>query len=249
MQKLLLPLLVASAVSAERHRLRAPHGSDGSDAAPTAAHQQTWQQAAPAAVGGSKQTTVSCPDRGDCTKALQSVLSDTSVGEVVVPAGGGPWAVGPLFIYRSHLALTLQPGVVLYAKQGDFKNTGDNLLRIKSDMGHGHVKNITIIATGATLRMRKMEYLPPKYVKAEWRHTLGIFGASDVTVIGGTYLESGGDGIYVDGGGLTNYSENVLLQSVTTDAAWRNGLSVISAVNLTVVDAVFKNTNGARLPI
>ena len=78
------------------------------------------------------------------------------------------------------------------------------------------------------------------------RHTLSILGASDVTVIGGTYLEAGGDGIYVDRGGLSNYSHNVLLRGVTTDRAWRNGLSVISAINLTVEDAIFKRTNGTN---
>ena len=45
---------------------------------------------------------------------------------------------------------------------------------------------------------------------------------------------------------MSNYSSNVLLSGVTTDGAWRNGLSVISAINLTVVDSVFKNTNGTN---
>lgn len=99
------------------------------------------------------------------------MLSDEALDDIIVPKdNGGPWAVGPLYIYRSNIKLTLQPGVVLYAKAGEFNMTGDCLLRIKSDMGHGHVQNVTIVATGATLRMRKMEYLPPVYEKSEWRH-------------------------------------------------------------------------------
>ena len=50
----------------------------------------------------------------------------------------------------------------------------------------------------------------------------------------------------VDSGGVSNFSRNVLLRQVTTDSAWRNGLSVISAINLTVVDSIFKNTNGTN---
>lgn len=197
---------------------------------------------------GSGKVTVDCPDKRDCTVAVQAALSNVAVDEVIIPpaAADEPWAVGPLYIYRSNLRLTLLPKAVLYAKQGEFKKGGDCLLRIRSDMGHGHVHNVTVLATGATLRMRKMEYVPPDYRKAEWRHTLSILGASDVTVVGGTYLESGGDGIYVDGGGHTNHSLNVLLSAVTVDSAWRNGLSVISAVNLTVKDSVFKNTNGTN---
>ena len=195
----------------------------------------------------SARTVVSCPDKSDCTAAIQSALSNGALDDIVIPSStGSPWAVGPLFIHRSHLRLTLEPGAVLFAKQGDFKKTGDCLLQIKSDMGHGHVSNVTIVATGATLRMRKMEYLPPAYEKAEWRHTLSINGASDVTVIGGTFLEAGGDGIYVDGGGLSNYSRNILLSRVTADGAWRNGLSVISAINLTVADSTFQNTAGTN---
>ena len=200
-----------------------------------------------AAPRGSARSVVSCPDKSDCTAAIQSALSNEALDDIVIPSSdGSPWAVGPLFIHRSHLRLTLEPGAVLFAKQGDFKKTGDCLLQIKSDMGHGHVSNITIVATGATLRMRKMEYLPPAYEKAEWRHTLSINGASDVTVIGGTYLEAGGDGIYVDGGGLSNHSRNILLSRVTADGAWRNGLSVISAINLTVADSTFQNTAGTN---
>lgn len=197
--------------------------------------------------------TVACADRSDCTAALQAALSDVSLDDIVVPAAAAqargsdePWAVGPLFIHRSDVRLTLEPGVQLVAKQGEFKKTDECLLQIKSDMGHGHVQNVTIVATGATFRMRKMDYLPPEYEKGEWRHTLSINGASDVTVIGGTFLEAGGDGIYVDSGGVSNFSRNVLLRQVTTDSAWRNGLSVISAINLTVVDSIFKNTNGTN---
>ena len=189
-----------------------------------------------------------CPDpETDCTAALQAALTDTSLDHVVVPATGYPWSVRPLFIYRSDLRLTLRPGAELLARAGEFKGTGDSLLTIESDRGgHGHVSNVTVVATGATLRMRQMDYLPPAYQKAEWRHTLQIRGASDVTIEGGTYAESGGDGIYVADGGLANFSSNVLIRGATTSRAWRNGLSVISAVNLTVADSSFLRTNGTN---
>jgi hypothetical protein len=189
-----------------------------------------------------QEVTVKCPDKSDCTKPLQAALSDKAVDHVIVPAeqNGEPWAVGPLFIYRSNVTLTLAAGVVLYAKEGEFQPTSCALLTIKFG------KNVSLIATGATLRMRKMEYLPPRYTKAEWRHTLLIAGASDVAIIGGTYLESGGDGILIGGGGGVSHSHNVLLSGVTTDRAWRNGLSVISVINLTVHNSTFKNTNGTN---
>lgn len=112
-----------------------------------------------------RTTTVDCPDKSDCTKFLQAALSSTT-HDIVVPVGNGtPWAVGPQYIHHSHARLTLQPSVVLYAKQGEFKKPDESLLAIKS------VQNVTVVATGATLRMRKMEYLPPGYIKGEWRHS------------------------------------------------------------------------------
>ena len=54
-----------------------------------------------------------------------------------------------------------------------------------------------------------------------------VLGASDVAILGGTFLEAGGDGIYV---GFANHSRNILLSGVTTDSAWRNSLSVISSI-------------------
>ena len=182
----------------------------------------------------------------DCTAALQSALSDCGLSHVVVRGGGVPWSVGPLFIHRSNIMLTLEPGAVLFAKKGEFKNTGDSLLTIESDRGHGHVSNVTVVAHGATLKMRQMDYLPPAYAKGEWRHTLQIRGASDVAIYGGTYAHSGGDGIYVADGGLANFSRNILIAGATTSHAWRNGLSVISAVNLTVAGCSFLDTNGTN---
>ena len=109
--------------------------------------------------------------------------------------------------------------------------------------------SLTINATGAILRMRKLEYLPPRYAVGEWRHLLSIRGASGVSVIGGTWIDAGGDGMYIADDHSTegsNASCDVLLEGVRVVGAWRNGLSVISAMRLRVKDSSFTDTNGTN---
>ena len=109
--------------------------------------------------------------------------------------------------------------------------------------------SLTIHATGAMLRIRKLEYVPPRYAVGEWRHLLSIRGASGVSVIGGTWIDAGGDGMYIADGHSkegSNASFDVLLEGVRVAGAWRNGLSVISAVRLRVKDSSFTDTNGTN---
>jgi hypothetical protein len=85
---------------------------------------------------------------------------------------------------------------------------------------------------------------------------LSITGASNITVEGGTYSDSGGDGVMVAGGGRwvkngtvydrTNFSTGVTLRAMTVSRAWRNGLSVISAKDLLVEDCTFQDTAGTN---
>ena len=75
-------------------------------------------------------------------------------------------------------------------------------------------------------------YLPPVYKLAEWRHVLSIVSSHNVTVVGGTLSDAGGDGIEVSGGNhpsLANFSSDVTLRGLIISRAWRNGLSIISA--------------------
>ena len=65
-------------------------------------------------------------------------------------------------------------------------------------------------------------------------------GAKHITVSGLTAKKMWGDGFYVAG------AEDVRFCSVTADANRRQGLSVIAADGLLVLNSVFKNTHGTR---
>jgi hypothetical protein len=187
--------------------------------------------------------TVHCADRFNCTEPIQTAL-DFGASSITISNGHGsslPMSVEPLFVRRSDCTITLSPGVELLAMAGQFHGLYDSLVTVIN------ASNVTLIATGATLRMRKSDYLPPLYKKGEWRMALQIRASRGVTVIGGRYIDAGGDAVYIDGGaGLFNPPSNIVLDGLYCDSAWRNGMSVISAVNLTVRNSVFIRTNGTN---
>ena len=87
----------------------------------------------------------------DSTEAIQAAI-DSGAPKVTIPFMGNPWIVRPLKM-RDDLELVLEPGVILYAKQGEFLGRGDSLLAATN------ASNIKITGYGATIRMRHKEYM------------------------------------------------------------------------------------------
>ena len=66
-------------------------------------------------------------DSEDATDALQGAI-DSKAKKVIVPFMGEPWTVRPIML-RSHLELVFEPGVMVLAKKGEFKDEFQLLLR------------------------------------------------------------------------------------------------------------------------
>lgn len=175
-------------------------------------------------------------DREDATDAVQAAI-DSGARHVVIPFVGKPWIVRPLRL-RSHLDLTLEPGVLLLAKRGEYKGTGDSLLSMVD------AEDVTIRGYGATARMWKKDYQQPPYEKAEWRMGLRILGSKNVLVEGLRIESSGGDGIYISGTANRKWSEDVTVRNVVCDDHHHQGISVISAENLLIENCILSNTRG-----
>ena len=71
------------------------------------------------------------------------------------------------------------------------------------------------------------------YSKAEWRSGIWLEHSNGVTLRGLTVVESGGDGVYIADVNNTHIVDCVF------DRNYRQGMSVIAAVNLTVERTVF----------
>jgi hypothetical protein len=167
-----------------------------------------------------------------------------------VPNLGTDWIVRPLHLV-SDQELFLEPGVVITAQRGAYRSGGDSVLNADN------VTNLVIRGYGATVRMQKEDYIVGKvlkdlgwnrwygqYEKAEWRMALAIRGCVNVQVEGLTLRDSGGDGVYVAGGGKLAYSKDIHLKDVVCENNYRQGISVISVDGLLVENCSFNNTWG-----
>jgi hypothetical protein len=187
--------------------------------------------------GDSSTVVVQCRDRSNCTAELQHALDADGATEILLPNSSAEAVqVDPIFIRRNNRRLVLAPGVELLAisMSPAYQRMDASLLSIMN------VENVELVADGAILRMHKLEYLPPHYKKGEWRATLNIREVTNLTVHGGKYVDAGGDGVFVE-----SSVGPIVLAGLTTEGAWRNGLSVISAGGgLQVRSSIFSNTNG-----
>ncbi len=175
-------------------------------------------------------------DPQDATQSLQAAI-DSGAKKVIVPYMGQPWIVRPIKL-RSQLVLEFQSGVLVLAKQGEFKGRGDSLFSAVDQA------DITISGYGATLRMRKKDYQSSAYEKAEWRMGLRIMGCQRVNVTGLRIESSGGDGIYIGSSGKNRWSEDISIRDCVCHDNHRQGISVISAENLLVENCVLSGTDG-----
>lgn len=174
-------------------------------------------------------------DATDSTYAIQSAIN-SGASKVIVPYMGSEWIVQPIKLV-SNQDILFEPGVVITAKKGEFKDKNDCLF---SAIGK---RNVSLRGYGATLRMQKEDYIQPDYPQGQWRHVLLFAGCSDVSVSGLVLRDSGGDGIYL-GQGVFPPCKDILIKDCICDNNYRQGISVISAENLRITNCVFKNTSG-----
>lgn len=175
-------------------------------------------------------------DPVDATPAVQQAI-DSGAPKVVIPYVGEPWIVRPIKL-RDGLELVFEPGVLVLAKEGEFKGGGDSLFRAID------ASDLTLRGYGATLRMRKADYQSDAYEKAEWRMGLRFVGCKRVLVEGLRIESTGGDGIYIGSSGRNRWCEDVVIRDCVCFDNHRQGISVISAENLLIENCILAGTDG-----
>lgn len=175
----------------------------------------------------------------DSTGSLQAAI-DSGVKKLIIPNMGKPWIVYPISL-ASDQEIMLEPGTVIEAIKGGFKGKKDSLFSAKGK------KDITINGKDAILRMNKKDYQDKtQYEPAEWRMGIALFSCENVKITGLTIMSSGGDGIYISTcREPINYCKDIVIKDCIIDDNHRQGISVISVVNLLIENCVIKNTKGA----
>jgi hypothetical protein len=172
----------------------------------------------------------------DATDAFQSAL-DTFSPKIWVPDMGTEWFVNPITL-RSNQEILFESGVVVAAKPGSLSFLSGQLFVASG------ISNACLVGYGATLRMQQADYLNPPYTPSEFRHGLLYYDSVNIEIIGVTVEDTGGDGITIGTISTSGFCKNMLIKDVTISNAYRNGISVVSAEDLVIDNAVIVNTSG-----
>ncbi|WP_340202394.1 right-handed parallel beta-helix repeat-containing protein [Ascidiimonas sp. W6] len=163
------------------------------------------------------------------TKALNSAY-DT----IIIDKQNKDWILSPTVISNiHHKVIMLESGVVLRAKKNAFKRKGDVLLKFLN------CSHLQLFGYGASLVMNKEEY-----TDGEWRMTLSLINVNTISIKGLKFANSGGDGIYIDGWKKGDFSQNIIIEDIVSENHKRQGMSIISAQDVWVKNAIFKDTKG-----
>lgn len=193
-------------------------------------------------VGADTVRITSDVKQSDCTEILQKAI-DSNASKIIISKDGSPWVTRPLHL-RSNLEIVIEEGAVIQTKPGEFKNAWDCMFSADG------CKNLIIRGPGSLVMDKKAFQDKSQYKPAEWRHAIRLFSCENVIIENLKINGSGGDGIYVGSGydparnTLPDYSENIAIKSCTIDNQHRQGISVISVKNLTVIDCTISNTDG-----
>ncbi|MCR5380146.1 MAG: right-handed parallel beta-helix repeat-containing protein [Lentisphaeria bacterium] len=175
----------------------------------------------------------------DSTEFLEAAIN-SKVPKVIIDKQPSPWILGKTLLLVSNQEIVFEEGVELLAKKGCFKGRTDCMLRLRN------IQNVTLRGEGkgATVKMRKADYHTAEYEKAEWRHCVSILSSQNLKILNLNMVESGGDGIYLGIATQNSWPENIVIKDVVCDGNNRQGISVISGVNVLVENVKMINTKG-----
>jgi parallel beta-helix repeat protein len=179
---------------------------------------------APQYVAGSEAGLVG-DGHTDNTQTFRRLLG---TGGRTIHISPGDYVTGTLVIPKNTVLL-LDPGVII--RDSGKLGRNDRLINIFAG-------NVYIRARGATLEASRNSYHG-----GEQRHGVFIYGASNVVIDGLESDNNSGDGFYI-GGPAGRPAENITLENCVASGNRRQGLSIVSARNVQIVDCTFENTFG-----
>ena len=176
----------------------------------------------------------------DNTQFLQAAI-DTGAKKIII-ANLGPgknrWIAQTLQLRKPNQTIFFEDGVVLEAMRGAFKSTGLGFL-----MGQHRLPGLTLSGYGATVKMWREDYANKAlYNHSEDRHAFQCVSCADLTIMGLTFLESGGDGLMLGGGGMSNLH----VKDVVCDRNYRQGMTLDGAQGALIENTIFSNTHGTN---
>jgi polygalacturonase len=170
-------------------------------------------------------------DEVDDTEAIQAAIDSIESGVVCIPDGVYMIDAETHVMLNSNITLQLSSGATLKA----IPNSAENYAIIMAY----EATNIGI--TGGSIVGERDEHTGDS---GEWGMGIDIAGSTGVRIADVNVSECWGDGIYIGSTDGQNYCEDVVIENFTVNHNRRNGISIISARNLTLRSGSVSNTQG-----
>eukprot|EP01050_Picozoa_sp_SAG11_P008604 SAG11_NODE_768_length_7269_cov_3.840725_7_plen_210_part_00 len=162
-------------------------------------------------------------------------MDDPATQRIIVPRQPTAlWQTRPLLLNRFNVELRLEPRVVLQAQRGFSMAAARHFCTYLTRTSQYQAR-ARLCGCGAWITAMQNSTPRPNGGHA----SIEVFDSHNVSTSGVSIAETGGDGILLDG------CTGCTVRNVTTEGAYRNGLSVISAKDLLVEGFLFSQT-GAK---
>ncbi|MBP5640590.1 MAG: right-handed parallel beta-helix repeat-containing protein [Victivallales bacterium] len=177
-------------------------------------------------------------DDDDSTEILEAALA-SGVRKLVVDKQKGPWITSRTLCPQSNMQIIFEDGAVLEAKRGHFHKKVEHLMNLSLK---DSISIIGLGKQGGTFKMQKADYTSDNYEWSTHRHCLAIHSSTNIRVENMTFRDSGGDGIYLGVSRQGHICQNITIKNVICDNNYRQGMSVIAAIDTLVENTKFINT-------
>lgn len=174
-------------------------------------------------------------DTVDDTKQIQEAIdyvSNKGGGVVNFPKGKYLIDAVKSIQLRDNITLKFKNGSTLKALPNNA--AGYEILRIHD------VKSVAILGKVKIVGERN-EHIGNT---GEWGMGISIKGAENVRVENSLIQDCWGDGLYIGKTEKKNFSKNITIKNLEFQNNRRQGISVISAINLSIINPVISNTKG-----
>lgn len=171
----------------------------------------------------------------DDTLSIQKVIDRVSKnggGIVEIPRGRYAINATKSINLKNNVTLKFKPGTVLFA----IPNNSENY----SVINIHDVKNVSLIGEITIIGEREHH----KGNSGEWGFGISIRGANNVYIENPKIKDFWGDGIYVGRTNKQSYSKHITILNPVCENNRRQGITIISAIDLDIINPQVFSTNG-----